>query len=205
MKRTTTPSLVLAALLLTGGSVALAPPELSAADCRCPSPATATARTVSRNVQSANNVAEPATLDHAGPLPQAAGDVAAGYPAGYYGQPGPGQGWLAAVHASHYAPNCRPQMYGQPDLFANYYLPPNCGGVGAEIYPAPYGGIPPLVGHTYYTYQPLAPHELLYPHHRTYHRYYNGGRGLTRARVHWYSPPVRAAGDYVLDHFRIPR
>jgi hypothetical protein len=27
------------------------------------------------------------------------------------------------------------------------------------------------------------PHEFMYKHHRTYHQYYDGGRGLTRAHV----------------------
>jgi hypothetical protein len=43
--------------------------------------------------------------------------------------------------------------------------------------------VPPWVGHTYITYQPLMPHEFMYSHHRTYHRYYNGGQGLNRTHV----------------------
>lgn len=82
-------------------------------------------------------------------------------------------------------PQCRQYQYGNPDLFANYYAPPTCGGVGAEIYVAPVP-VPPHVGHTYYTYQPFMPHEMLYKHHRSYHRYYNEGRGLTRTSVRWW-------------------
>lgn len=82
-------------------------------------------------------------------------------------------------------PQCREYQYGNPDLFYNFYVPPTCGGVGAEIYPAPFP-VPAHVGHTYYTYQPLMPHEMLYKHHRTYHRYYNEGRGLTRTSVRWW-------------------
>jgi hypothetical protein len=78
--------------------------------------------------------------------------------------------------------DCQYRFYGQPDLFYNYYVPPTCGGVGAELYVSP-KPVPPHVGHTYITYQPLMPHEFLYHHHRTYHRYYNGGQGLTRAHV----------------------
>jgi hypothetical protein len=54
------------------------------------------------------------------------------------------------------------------DLFYNYYAPPvgPCG-VGAEMFPCP-RPTPPLVGHTYITYQPLMPNEFLYWHHRTY-------------------------------------
>ena len=85
--------------------------------------------------------------------------------------------------------NCRPQYYGQPELFYNYYVPGTCGGVPANMYLAPQP-VPQLVGHTYYTYQPFMPHELLYQHHRTYYRYYNGGRGLTRTSISWSRPPL---------------
>ena len=80
---------------------------------------------------------------------------------------------------------CRNQEYGRPDLFYNFYVTPNCGGVGAQMYLAPVP-VPARVGHTYYTYQPLMPHEMLYKHHRVYHRYYNEGRGLTRTSVRWW-------------------
>ena len=71
-----------------------------------------------------------------------------------------------------------------PDLFYNYYAPPGpCGGVGAQLYLAP-RPTPPLVGHTYFTYQPLMPHEFLYQHHRTYMRR-NPAGGWTRTIVTW--------------------
>ena len=85
--------------------------------------------------------------------------------------------------------NCRSQYYGQPELFYNYSVPGTCGGVPANMYLAPQP-VPQLVGHTYYTYQPFMPHELLYQHHRTYYRYYNGGRGLTRTSISWSRPPL---------------
>jgi hypothetical protein len=88
-----------------------------------------------------------------------------------------------------YGQNCRPQYYGQPELFYNYYAPGTCGGVPANMYLAPQP-VPAWVGHTYYTYQPMMPHELLYKHHRTYYRYYNGGRGMTRTSVSWCRPPL---------------
>ena len=80
------------------------------------------------------------------------------------------------------AGDCQYRWYGRPDLFYNYYVPPTCGGTGAELYISP-RPIPPHVGHTFITYQPLMPHEFLYHHKRTYHRYYNGGQGLTRTSV----------------------
>ena len=79
---------------------------------------------------------------------------------------------------------CRDAEAGRPDLFRNYYVAPNCGGGGAQLYLAPHA-VPAYVGHTFFTYQPLMPHEMLYKHHRTYHRYYDEGRGLTRTSVRW--------------------
>jgi hypothetical protein len=90
-----------------------------------------------------------------------------------------------AVGHHRHPSECRGYEYGNPDLFYNFYVPPTCGGVGAQMYLAPVP-VPPLVGHTYFTYQPLMPHEFLYRHHRRYHRYYNEGRGLTRTSVIWW-------------------
>ena len=80
--------------------------------------------------------------------------------------------------------NCNYRNYAAQDLFYNYYVGNNCGGMGAELYLSP-RPVPPFVGHTYITYQPLMPHEFMYTHGRTYHRYYNGGLGLSRAHVHY--------------------
>ena len=72
-----------------------------------------------------------------------------------------------------------------PDLFYNFYVPPgDCGGVAAQLYLRP-RPTPPLVGHTYVTYQPLMPHEFLRRHHRTYWRR-NPGAGWTRTTVIWW-------------------
>ena len=72
-----------------------------------------------------------------------------------------------------------------PDLFYNYYVPPgyNGGVVGAQMYLCPVP-TPPLVGHTFVTYQPLMPHEFLYPHCRTYKRFHADGT-VTRTFVSW--------------------
>lgn len=91
------------------------------------------------------------------------------------------------------ASSARAQDYcgpsSRPDLFYNYYVPPvNCnayGAVGAEMYLCP-RPTPPLVGHTYITYQPLMPHEFLYKHHRHYYRDNGPYAGVTRTRVWWY-------------------
>jgi hypothetical protein len=79
--------------------------------------------------------------------------------------------------------------YSRPDLFYNYYVPPvacdGTGAVGAQLYISP-RPTPPLVGHTYITYQPLMPHEFLYKHHRWYYRDNGPYAGVTRTRVWWW-------------------
>lgn len=66
----------------------------------------------------------------------------------------------------------------------NYFVHPGGEGtVGAQLYVSP-RPTPPLVGHTYVTYPPLAPHEFLYHHHRVYNTY-NPGSGWTRTRARW--------------------
>ena len=86
-----------------------------------------------------------------------------------------------------------PQPSGRPDLFYTYYVPGGPGGVPAAMYLAP-RPVPPLVGHTYFTYQPLMPHEYMYQHQRRYYRYYDCGTGLTRTRVRYMRTPI-------IDHF----
>lgn len=78
------------------------------------------------------------------------------------------------------------QYYGTSgDLFYNYYVPPaGCGGVPAQLYLSP-GPTPPVVGHTYVTYQPLMPHEFLYPHARKYWQYDGSTGNWTRTKVVW--------------------
>jgi len=114
---------------------------------------------------------------------------ASGYPNGVlnYGNPpyihdwrGPGLGCRTCSNGE-----CLYRFYGQPDLFYNYYAWPSCTGLGAELYVSP-RPVPPWVGQTYITYQPLYPHEFMYSHHRTYHRYYNGGQGLNRTHVSYH-------------------
>lgn len=103
-----------------------------------------------------------------------------------------------------YAINCQPIDYGSPDLFYNYYVDSTCSQTGAQLYISPQP-VPPHVGHTWVTYQPFYPDEYLYPHYHSYYRYYDGGRGMTRARAVYYNPPVRAVAKGVANHLRIPR
>jgi hypothetical protein len=65
------------------------------------------------------------------------------------------------------------------DLFYNYYA---SGNPPAQAFVSP-RPTPPLVGHTYVTYQPLYPNEFLYRHHRTYARY-DGQHALPVAKTH---------------------
>lgn len=110
---------------------------------------------------------------------------------------------IARLRARCQSGECVPRMYGNPDLFYNFWVAPTCGGVGAQLYLAPHP-IPANVGHTFITYQPLMPHEWLYPHSRTYHRYYDEGRGINRTRVNWTkSPQYRAAN--LMEYFRVAR
>ena len=109
------------------------------------------------------------------------------------------------LRISDCGPKCQPYETRSPDLFYNFYAPKTaCGGATAGMYIAPLP-VPAFVGHTYYTYQPLLPHEFLYQHKRSYHSYNDGGRGFNRTSVKWYAPPVRTALSNTLHHFSFAR
>lgn len=66
------------------------------------------------------------------------------------------------------------------------------GSTTAGMYPAPHPA--PLMGaQSYYTYQPLMPHEMMYTHNRNYYNYYNTGgymganNALNKTTVRWQS------------------
>ncbi|MFT7640780.1 MAG: hypothetical protein ACI9G1_002524 [Pirellulaceae bacterium] len=99
---------------------------------------------------------------------------------------------------------CQPHQYGRPDLFYNYYVTPQCGTQSTQLYVSPHP-VPAHVGQVHYTYQPFMPHEFLYPHSRTYHRYYDEGQGLTRTHVRWYAPPLKTMADHFMQFIKIPR
>jgi hypothetical protein len=77
---------------------------------------------------------------------------------------------------------CIPRDYRNPHLFYSFYVGGNCGSIPAGMYPTPMP-TPPLVGHTYFTYPALLPHEYMYAHRRVYHYHYNHNRGLNRTSV----------------------
>ena len=93
---------------------------------------------------------------------------------------------LGAIRTLSAGDYCGPSS--NPNLFYNYYVPPvpcgENGAVGAQLYVSP-RPTPPLVGHTYITYQPLMPQEFLYPHERTYYRDNGCYSGTTVTHVQW--------------------
>lgn len=61
----------------------------------------------------------------------------------------------------------------QNRLFQNQYTQAGASQYNAALYIAPQP-VPSRVGHTYYTYEALYPHEHLYQHRRRYFNYYAG-------------------------------
>lgn len=104
----------------------------------------------------------------------------------------------------------------QKDLFYDYYVGPYGCNAAAQMYVAPLP-VPANVGHTYVSYQPLMPHEMMYDHNRSYYTY-NPGAGWTRTNVryrsrfnflqdYWWrlnyprrSLQVQALNDFTFDH-----
>lgn len=75
-------------------------------------------------------------------------------------------------------------------LFSQYTTQGAASQATAGMYPAPHP-VPRNVGASYYTYQPLMPHEMMYTHSRNYFNYYNdssyygGGGSLNITSVRW--------------------
>ncbi len=103
-----------------------------------------------------------------------------------------------------FASQAQGQEYRQQTLFANQYTQGNANRATAQMYIAPVP-VPPWVGHTYYTYEPLYPHEMMYLHKNRYHNYYDNGRGLNSTTVSYYVPPVRTAVHGVWNTLSIAR
>ncbi len=95
--------------------------------------------------------------------------------------------------------------YGYPDLFYNHFTQGHANATNAQMYVSPVP-TPPSVGHTFITYQPFQPEEMMYWHTNRYHKYYDNGRGMNHTKVHYYAPPVRtAASNFYWNVLRIPR
>ena len=80
------------------------------------------------------------------------------------------------------------KAHAQAPLFSQYTTQ-GAGSPSAAMYPAPHWS-PILGAESYYTYQPLMPHEMMYQHSRNYYNYYDGGykgggQGLIKTSVRW--------------------
>lgn len=78
------------------------------------------------------------------------------------------------------------------NLFSQYVTPDGPNMTTAGMYPAPHYS--PMMGaQSYYTYQPLMPHEMMYQHSRNYYNYYNtggyfgGNDSVNVTKVRWQS------------------
>lgn len=98
---------------------------------------------------------------------------------------------------AQYAPGSNGNLTN--NLFQQYYTPAGASQVTAGLYPAPHW-VPANGGHTYYTYQALMPHEMMYQHSRNYYNYQagpeayyqdmcqcGGGGSLNITKVRWQS------------------
>ena len=72
------------------------------------------------------------------------------------------------------------------NLFYNYYTQ-GANQVNAQMYIAP-RPVPAYVGHSYYTYQPLMPHEHMYTHARNYYKWYAGPEAFYNQACHGHQP-----------------
>jgi hypothetical protein len=78
---------------------------------------------------------------------------------------------------------------GKQDLFYNFYEGPDPSGTAAAMYVSP-RPIPPHVGWTYTTYQPLMPHEYMYRHTRSHYAHVPGA-GWSRAKIRYRTGGLR--------------
>ena len=99
---------------------------------------------------------------------------------------------LAAAAMFALAGHACAQGYGVPGWASpepNYYaMPAGSEGLTAALYPSP-RPTPPLIGQTYITYEPLAPHEFLYGHYRCY-KTTDCNHHVTRTSVMWGHHPT---------------
>lgn len=101
----------------------------------------------------------------------------------------------AATQAQEY---CQP---GYPaDVARNQYVPGvpcgDAGAIGASLYVSP-RPVPPMVGHTFITYEGLMPDQLLYQHQRTYYHPHGPYGGVTQTNINWgYKSHLHPFGHY---------
>ncbi len=87
-----------------------------------------------------------------------------------------------------------------PDIARNQYVPGvpygDAGAIGASLYVSP-RPVPPMVGHTFITYEGMMPDQLLYQHQRTYYRPHGPYGGVTRTDINWgYKSHLHPFGHY---------
>ena len=100
---------------------------------------------------------------------------------------------------------CVGRGYDRSDLFYNYYSQGYNNSANAQMYISPLP-VPPVVGHTFNTYQPLYPHHYLYWHMDRYHNNYDNGRGMNRTSAIYWAPPIRTAlSNIYWNKLRLPR
>jgi hypothetical protein len=97
---------------------------------------------------------------------------------------------LAAMGTTYTAQGQEYYVDGGNELFANQYTQGAANQATAQIYVSPVP-VPEWVGHTYYTYQPFYPHEMMHAHSQRYHSYYDNGRGLNSTRVRYSIAPLK--------------
>lgn len=101
----------------------------------------------------------------------------------------------AATQAQEYG------TFGYPaDVARNQYVPGvpygDAGAIGASLYVSP-RPVPPMVGHTFITYEGLMPDQLLYQHQRTYYRPHGPYGGVTQTNINWgYQSHLHPFGHY---------
>lgn len=113
---------------------------------------------------------------------------------------------VAAITLCSFVSSAQAQEFvgSGPQLFANQYTQGMSNQATAQMYVAPVP-VPEWVGHTYYTYQPFYPHEMMYGHTDRFHNYYDSGRGLNRTTVHYSTAPIHSAVGSMRRKFSLPR
>ena len=94
---------------------------------------------------------------------------------------------------------CPMRRSARGDVFYNHYAFDHNTqqGVPAQLYLSPLPA-PPIVGHTYYTYQPLLPHEYMYHHSRDYWSATPGG-SWSHTAVKYSSAPRWLPGAWIFN------
>jgi len=117
---------------------------------------------------------------------------------------------IQARQPNPYDPVAAAGLRPSPQLFNQYYAHSNFGGQPAQMYISPVP-VPARVGHTWNTYQPFYPHELMYPHYREYYNYHAlkqapgvGYTSYNHTKVRWQRGGLRTTNFRYLINGREP-